>query len=328
VATLRKLLFAGVALGIFFGGIEVLLRVAGWPSVDDSGVFEHNDVYWIQDPDLQEEPVSHRETGGTFHVTTDAQGVRSPLHAKKKPQDVFRILLLGCSTTFGWGVEDAETYPARLEALAREAGYEKLEVINGGQPGYTSFQGMWFWEEVARHYEPDLVVIGYVVQDARRAAYSDLSQAILTENASFLKYNVLYQWRMYLALKSLQGELVVRTKERSETGEAGVFRVSERSFLDNLRTLRASVEATGAEVVHFGFPLEREGYTAQHRRLLRLESEAAGVPFYDPSSDIEQASRTEKLYFEEDRGHPNAAGCDRIARGMLTFLEAEQLLFR
>jgi lysophospholipase L1-like esterase len=328
VSKLRKLLFAGIALGIFFGGTEVLLRVAGWPSVDDSGVFEHNDVYWIQDPNLKEEPVSHRETEGTFHVSTDGQGVRWPLHSQKKPQDVFRILLLGCSTTFGWGVEDAETYPARLEALAREAGYEKLEVINGGQPGYTSFQGVWFWEEVARHYEPDLVVIGYVVQDARRAAYSDLSQAVLTENASFLKYNVLYQWRLYLALKNLQGDLVVRTKERSETGEAGVFRVSERSFLENLRTLRASVEATGANVVHFGFPLEREGYTAQHRRLLRLESEATGVPFYDPSPDIEQASRAEQLYFEKDRGHPNAAGCDRIARGMLTFLEEQQLLFR
>ncbi len=328
MSNLRKLLFAGIALGIFFGGTEVLLRVVGWPSVDDAGVFEHNDVYWIQDPDLKEEPVSHRETGGTFHVTTDGQGVRWPLHTQKKPQDVFRILLLGCSTTFGWGVEDAETYPARLEALARDAGYEKLEVINGGQPGYTSFQGMWFWEEVARHYEPDLVVIGYVVQDARRAAYSDLSQAILTENASFLKYNLLYQWRLYLALKNLQGDVVIRTKERSETGEAGVFRVSERSFLKNLRTLRASVEATGANVVHFGFPLEREGYTAQHRRLLRLESEAADVPFYDPSSDIEQASRAEQLYFEKDRGHPNAAGCDRIARGMLKFLESQQLLFR
>ncbi|MEE2751316.1 MAG: SGNH/GDSL hydrolase family protein [Myxococcota bacterium] len=313
---------------MFFGAAEALLRVAGWPGLDDTGVFEHNDVYWIQDPNLDNLAFSHRETGGSFQVSTDANGLRAPNHPEAKDPGVFRILLMGCSTTFGWGVEDAETYPARLQALAREAGYEKVEVINGGQPGYTSFQGLWFWEEVASKYEADLVVLGFVVQDARKAAYSDLSQAILTGNGSFLKSNVLYKWRLYLLLKTFQGDLVVRTKERPDGGDGGVYRVSESSYLQNLRDLRGQIEATGAKVMHFGFPLERIGYTEQHRRLLRLESESAEIPFYDPSEEIELASRSTQLYFEQDRGHPNAEGCEVIAKGMLGFLEERQLLFR
>ncbi len=81
-------------------------------------------------------------------------------------------------------------------------------------------------------------------------------------------------------------------------------------------------------MVHFGFPLEKVGYTEGHRRLLRLESEASGIPFYDPSEEIDRGSRSARLYFEQDRGHPNAEGCEIIAQGMLSFLEERQLLFR
>ncbi len=296
--------------------------------MEGSREFEHNDVYWIQDGNLQDKSFPHREMETTFSVSTDAQGLRAPVHEQEKPEGVFRVLLLGCSTTFGWGVDDDRTFPAQLEALARAEGHEKIEVINGGQPGYTSFQGVWFWDEIARHYDPDLVVLGYVVQDARKAAYSDLSQAVLTRNSSFLKENILYRWRLYLGLKSLQGRVALQAKERSETGDSGVYRVSELSYLENLRALRARAEEAGAVVMHFGFPLEREGYTAQHRRLLRLEAEAFGLPFYDPSAEIEAATRTQTLYFEDDKGHPNEAGCSLIAQGMYRFLLENQLLFR
>ena len=46
--------------------------------------------------------------------------------------------------------------------------------------GYTSFQGSWLWGTLKAR-EPDVVLIGYVVQDAR-AAYTDKSQAILQKD--------------------------------------------------------------------------------------------------------------------------------------------------
>ena len=46
-------------------------------------------------------------------------------------------MTLGCSTTFGWGVADSETYPERLQFYLVDAGYTMVEVVNGGQPGYT-----------------------------------------------------------------------------------------------------------------------------------------------------------------------------------------------
>ena len=79
------------------------------------------------------------------------------------PRKDVRIMTLGCSTTSD-GVADAETYPERLQHYLTEAGYSNVEVVNGGQPGYTSFQGTWLWDSILKHYEPDVVLIGYIAK--------------------------------------------------------------------------------------------------------------------------------------------------------------------
>jgi len=323
---LLKVSFSALVLVGVFGGAEALLGAMGWPESDPDAQFAHADVYWIEEPNQDEVAVSHRETQGSFTVTTDEHGLRVPIHLVDKPQGITRIMTMGCSTTYGWGVDDAESYPARLEARLHQDGYRATEVINAGQPGYTSFQGRWLWDTVAHRYQPDVVLLGYVVQDARKAQYSDLSQALQTGSSEFLKHNVLYKWRLYLLLKSLRDRSAVRTKERPEDGDEGVHRVSDTEFMDNLRSLRAAIEGTGATLVHFGYPLERVGYTRLHREILRAEAEARGLLHFDPSAAIEERSRLEELYFRTDKGHANAAGNDYIAQLVLQFLEGTGLL--
>jgi hypothetical protein len=47
-----------------------------------------------------------------------------------------RLLALGDSHTFGPGVDEEDTYPARLEALLRERTGRRIEILNAGVPGY------------------------------------------------------------------------------------------------------------------------------------------------------------------------------------------------
>ena len=321
MSTRRKILFSLVVLLLFLVGTEGALRALGWPPPVDPQKLEHDKIFWVSDPDLVDKATPHTELQTTFPVSTDTNGLRPPHHGVEKSDGVFRIMTLGCSTTFGWGVQDAESYPARLEARLRDMGYDQVEVINGGQPGYTTFQGLMLWEQVLSEYAPDLVLLGYVVQDARKVAYSDLSQAILQANSDFLKQNVLYNWKLYLALKVARNNLALSAKE---TGS--VYRVGESEYLENLRTFRQKIESIDAQPVHFDFPLEVAGYTEQHRRLLRLEAESAGLPHFDPSEELEEMARNERLYFERDRGHANAAGCDRIAKLVAEFLIEKGLL--
>ncbi len=317
----RKLAFSIVPVVVVGAAAELGLRSAGWPSVTQA--FEHNTPFWVTDPDLKRKPFPHKEEQKVFAVSSNTDGLRGLSVAREKPEGAHRIMTLGCSTTFGWGVDDDSSYPAVLDSLIED---EKTQVINGGQPGYTSFQGRWLWNKTLKHYTPDVVLIGYVVQDARKAAYSDKSQAVLQGDHRYLKDNVLYNSRVYLGLRSMLGGIQVSAKERPQNGNGGVYRVPPPDFAENLRALVSGVKDVGAVPVLFGFPLEREGYTEQHRRILEAASAELGVPHLDLQSRMEQASRNARLYFERDRGHANAAGNAQIAEWVHEFLQAQGLL--
>ena len=320
----KKALFALVPLVVIMGGAEIGLRAADWPKPD--GSFEHNEPFWVTPSDLNSKTYAHKESGGSFVVSSNADGLRVPLHSADKPDGTWRIMTLGCSTTFGWGVDDALSYPAHLERMIGDAGHANVEIINGGQPGYTSFQGRWLWDKALKHYEPDVVLIGYVVQDARKAAYTDKSQAVLQQDHRFMKDNLLYNSRVYLGLRTMLGNVQVRAKERPEGGDGGVFRVPPSDFADNLRHLVDEVRSVGATPVLFGFPLEREGYTAQHRLILQAAASELHVSHLDLQDRMDTASRSERLYFEKDRGHANDPGNQRIAQWVLEFLDKQGLL--
>jgi len=77
----------------------------------------------------------------------------------EKPLDTFRIVALGASTTYGFGVNAKQAYPARLQdILWRDYGYTHVEVINGGVPGYTSFEILSNFEYRILELDPDLVI--------------------------------------------------------------------------------------------------------------------------------------------------------------------------
>jgi lysophospholipase L1-like esterase len=324
-ATSRRIGFAllpllgGLALG------EVGLRLAGWPTVE--AAFEHNEPFWRADPDLRQAPFSHRELGVDFPVSTNKDGLRTAHPSRDRAAGVWRIVTMGCSTTFGWGVTDSESWPQRLEARSQAAGTGPLEVINAGQPGYTSFQGRWLWSEVVASYEPDVVLLGFVVQDARRAAYSDKSQALLQADGRYLKDHLLYRSRLYLGLRAALGGVQLRAKERGQgQDEGGEYRVPPADYAENLRWLVDQSRAVGATPVLFGYPLEREGYTAAHRRILAAAAVELDVAYIDLQARMEQAATAETLYFPQDRGHANAAGNDRIAEWALDALKGLDLL--
>lgn len=316
---LRRLLYSVLPLVVLIGGSEVALRLADWPKATN-GSFAHNEIYWVSDPNLKSASWAHKEMGTTFTVSTDANGLRAPIHPVEKGAGALRIMTLGCSTTFGWGVNDDESYPARLEATLKEGG-KRVEVINAGQPGYSSFQGLWLWEKALEQYRPDVVVFGYLVQDARKVAYTDKSQAILQHNADYLKANLLYRFRLFLAARDVIDRWRIEAKEQGE-----VNRVPAEDYVENIRTFKKKVEAIGGTMMLFGFPLERTGYTEEHRELLHSAAEVLATPIYDPQKEVEAATASQTLFFPKDRGHANAAGCDMIGRGMARFLQEQKLV--
>jgi len=76
----------------------------------------------------------------------------------------FRILVLGDSFTFGYGVENEETYPAQLQKILNERMDGKVEVINAGYAsGYAPDAYYAYLKKEGFVLQPDMVLIGFFV---------------------------------------------------------------------------------------------------------------------------------------------------------------------
>ncbi len=95
----------------------------------------------------------------SFRVNTNAQRLRGPAFAAAPAEGVFRILAVGDSTTFGWGVEDSHAWPPLLEAELSARGH-RVEVLNAGVPS-LGFRGVAaYLRTQAPGLSPHAVIIG------------------------------------------------------------------------------------------------------------------------------------------------------------------------
>lgn len=83
-----------------------------------------------------------------------------------KPPGEFRALMIGDSTTMGFGVPKEETIAHYLEDLLRTSDrrYQSHQIINTGVHGYNTTQELEMLRRSMR-FEPDLIIIGFTLND-------------------------------------------------------------------------------------------------------------------------------------------------------------------
>lgn len=108
-------------------------------------------------------------TGVTFKnvaVTTDSHGFRGPERPVEKPANGLRIVGIGDSVMFGWGVPEPDTVLRRLETRLRaEFPTRQVDVINTAVPGYNTAMEVEVLVEKGLRFAPDLVIIDYCGND-------------------------------------------------------------------------------------------------------------------------------------------------------------------
>lgn len=98
----------------------------------------------------------------SIEMAINSRRLRDGEHAVSKPSGVYRVLALGDSFTFGWGVEATETWWAALGTLiGRDLAPTPVEVINLGVYMYTFDQQVQRLEDFGLAYEPDLIVADF-----------------------------------------------------------------------------------------------------------------------------------------------------------------------
>lgn len=125
--------------------------------------------------DGSEERTFHRfQPNELYHwngipVRINSKGFRTEEFSASKPPDCYRILNIGDSVAFGWGVRQEESYGKVLEeALRKHNPRACIEVINAAVPGWTLEDERNFLVEEGLGYQPDLVLLDFtLVNDVR-----------------------------------------------------------------------------------------------------------------------------------------------------------------
>ena len=98
-------------------------------------------------------------------VNTNASGFRGEMYPTEKSETTRRVIGIGDSQMFGWGVKDEESYLSVLSDSLNHNSRCSWEVINTGVPGYNTVMEVETLRERGLPYQPDYVVVGYIGND-------------------------------------------------------------------------------------------------------------------------------------------------------------------
>lgn len=266
-----------------------------------------SDPMYQADPELfwTMRPNRVQENGARF---TNDEGFRpTPTGALHAPS----VLLLGDSSTFGYGVEARQTYAWQLsDKLAHLLG-QRPAVFNCGVPGYTSWQGRILLARELAHRHPDVVVEAFMANDYARVDHSDennqpsgLPPAL---RALLLKSN------LYLYLSHILIGQFENPKHPSESRPT-VPRVSAAEFEDNLEQMYQMCEQHGSRFVLLALPmkLNMKSITEPYRELCERVASRLGVSYLN-LFDLWAANGMSEVHFPIDSIHPDAEGHALIA---------------
>jgi lysophospholipase L1-like esterase len=245
-----------------------------------------------------------------WNVALNSRGFRNTEFPTEKRPGALRILGIGDSWTFGANVDQSEAYPQILSSLlGQEFSTADFEVLNLGVFAYTSHQGLLLLKTQALDLDPDIVLIGFGMNDASVAGYRDKD---LTDHGPSLPGRILenievYELYQYLAqiANYKYGSIgmymrkvaeVVGTPDEAWIGREGheqadydslesYTRVSPIEYEKNIKEMIDLARNEGAEVIL----LYNQLWDTPYREALRRLSEQENVPLVDSKVLIDEA---------------------------------------
>ncbi|HXK38334.1 MAG TPA: SGNH/GDSL hydrolase family protein [Candidatus Paceibacterota bacterium] len=211
-------------------------------------------------------------------VRINNAGFMGPHRELVAPQGTYRIAILGDSIVEGLQVDEDKTFAALLEQALNEHKrcLKKVEVLNFGLSGMGAYKEYLAYEQIASHYNPNLVILffntgtrGYDdYKDAQvesvffegESAKSKSNENFLLRmrdilNTSSFMNRVRIETGIAQKLRSLRGLIAADTKGTSfmEDGASypqAYFKAGDESLLG----LQKSVEKNGAKLLVVAHP--------------------------------------------------------------------------
>lgn len=259
-------------------------------------------------------PGERQGPGGTVSINSD--GFRDKERGSKSMP---RVLALGDSSVYGFGVGDTDVFTARLEAEF------DAEFINGGVPGYSSTQASNLLWGRGLSLEPDLLLVFTLWSDNNFDTFVDADQ-IATYAAwrrtgaasvqAVLEHSAIYRSLEYRMRSSEPGR--VSWMELKRQSPSGNRRVPIADYARNLANFCRTMADRNGGVVFVMLP-NRDDLTRQeknppwvpYRQVMRDTAKACGAPLVDLPSAF---ARQGQPFLFLDEMHPSQPGHALMAK--------------
>jgi lysophospholipase L1-like esterase len=313
----RNIALSMVSFGLCFVLAEVVFRLMGYGNLEIYLPDPH--VYWRLKPGqdcytkIGRKPVhinSHGTRGGEFQVP--------------KPNNVVRILCLGDSVTFGWGLSEKETYSKILEGRLQQEIKDgrKIEVINAGVNAWSYPQLSIYLREYGLRFQPDYVVLAGANLWTQ---FSENNDPVFVKKfmwrvrlKNLLRRFALYHYVVEVQLQDFYQKHRAKFvpvdpkqdqmfKEQQKSDPDAYFREAIQKFCEIALT-------NGVNPLLLHTPVQTDlekGVDGPVLPSKRQVAEKLNLPLVDPSAEIKEKAGS--LYLEADPVHFNAEGNEILA---------------
>ncbi len=245
-----------------------------------------------------------------------------------KDDTEFRILILGDSVTFGWGVERERTFASRLQAVLASQLNRPVRVINSGVGGYNTVQEAMYLKKHGLSLNPDLVLLVYVPNDVEenRGPFDPWSGRSLAGKTPPEVFNLVIgkSWLYRFAVHAYEyGRLGANQAASSGSNE------NSEGWKGSMRALREIVQVCDSQNIPLRVFFFRWQRNDPNSTLLEGVKEAAApVSVIDMNEWFEGTELNNYLNSRVD-SHPNANGhkviADHMAKHLLEYHPLQRL---
>lgn len=289
-------------------------------------------------------------------LTTNSRGLRDEEYDYAKPPGTLRIVAVGDSSLFGWGVPFESTSMEVLERMLNADGAQPtVQVLNFATPGYnTAIEADVFIRKALR-YDPDIVLVNFNTNDYDVPAFMRLPEDYATLRRSFV-FDMLYRYYeawtgvppqelpvFDFATRTLTLEEADRLDEDPGLPDEYRYMVGTRGFRRAMEKLVAAARAANVEVVVFDvriYPGLHDSYAPNafrdsQRDLLERLSQELGYhwlntyPYYVDYMNAHPDEPFPRVFSVTDTdSHPSVLAHEINARALYDFLVANGMVGR
>lgn len=263
-------------------------------------------------------------------VEVNSKGRRDHGYDYKKPEGIFRIVAVGDSFTFGFGVcRLDDIFLMRLEK-ALNIGSKKYEVINGSSQGNTIGEYLWLKNEGVK-FSPDLIIVVYFFNDATDTGSNPYISSKLHKESlkNTRRGSFLYNYLEYKNMRRIISKQTIREYKASyfDKSKMGLWNECKESIL----AIKKLAEEQNAKLLFVIFPIlfnldKNYGFQDIHDIILNFLKENKIAQHSFLPDFIAYKGKAESLWVNIDDAHPNEKAHAIAAKSLYKYLTNSPLL--